>query len=470
MEIVQTMWNVMKLMRGLWVAAGLGIATALYAQPDSLWSRAFGTGGVECAFAMTERAAGGTVLAGWQLPDAGTNYDFWLVCLDANGQSLWTRTYGSATMNDYCYAITPTTGGGYAIAGYTEAGASGPTDAWLIVLDGAGNEQWNRRYGGTGYDWCIALDQTTDNGFILAGWTDPSETGMGNGWMARTNAVGDTLWTRSLGGNGEDRFYAVRQTADGGYLAAGRTSSSGAGSFDAWLVKLNANGLTQWTRTYGGTGADYCFAMDETGDGGFVCAGSTASFGAGGDDMWLLRVNSNGDTLWTRTFGGTQAERAWSVDEEPDGSITLAGQTASSGSGGDDFWIVHTDDAGNEIWNRTLGGAGSDICYEALRTASGDYRLAGQTASFGAGYDDMWLAELHPLTAPQNVTIFVSGSDVRLRWRGDESLLYQVYSDTLADGSFQTQVGVTPDTSLVISNGAVFAARQFYRVVGVSLP
>jgi len=470
MGIIQTMRNVMIRLRWMGFFLMLAGAAALYAQPDSLWSRSYGTGGVESAFAMVETADGGTALAGWQLPFAGTNYDFWLVRTAANGDSLWSRTYGSATQNDYCYALARTSDGGFALSGYTEAQALGPTDAWLIKTDVNGNEAWNHRYGGTGFDWCIALQQISDNGYILAGWTNPSETGIGNGWIARTNVSGDTLWTRSLGGTGEDRFYGVRQTTDGGFIAAGRTSSSGAGGFDVWLVRLDANGQTQWNRTYGGAGSDICYAMDVTSDGGFICAGSSASYGAGGDDIWLLRVNASGDSLWSRTFGGALADRAWSVDEEPDGSITLGGQTASSGSGGDDFWIIHTDNAGSLIWSRTLGGIGADICYEAVRTSDGNYRLAGQTGSYGAGYDDMWLVELQPLTAPQSLTIYVSGNDVRLRWRNDESLLYQVFSDTLAEGSFVTQVGVTSDTSLVIANGALAFSKRFYRVVGVSLP
>jgi len=113
------------------------------------------------------------------------------------------------------------------------------------------------------------------------------------------------------------------------------------------------------------------------------------SFGAGGEDAWLVRGNANGDTLWTRTFDGVLLDRAWSVEQMSDGGSILAGQTASSGSGGNDFWIVRVNSSGSPLWSRTVGGANSDICYSIMQTGDGGYALAGQTASFGAGADDM---------------------------------------------------------------------------------
>jgi hypothetical protein len=159
--------------------------------------------------------------------------------------------------------------------------------------------------------------------------------------------TGQQVWNRTYGGTKDDEAYSLVQTGDGGYALAGQTNSSGAGGYDAWLVKTDANGNMLWNKTYGGTGWDGATSLVQTGDGGYALAGQTNSFGAGSNDFWLVKTDANGNMLWNKTYGGTGDDGAYSLVQTGDGGYALAGYTKSSGAGGYDAWLVKTDASGN---------------------------------------------------------------------------------------------------------------------------
>lgn len=161
-------------------------------------------------------------------------------------------------------------------------------------------------------------------------------------WLIKTDASGNHLWNKKYGGASTDRAYEFVQTADGGYVLAGYTSSFGAGGGDFWLIKTDASGNPQWNKTYGGEYDDSPFTLVQTADGGYALAGLTYSFGAGGSDIWLVKTDANGDAQWNQTYGGTGEDYAGSVVQMSDGCYALAGSTGSFGAGGDDFWLVKT--------------------------------------------------------------------------------------------------------------------------------
>jgi hypothetical protein len=185
----------------------------------------------------------------------------------------------------------------------------------------------------------------------------------------------ETQAYKTYGGPGMDWVLSLIQTTDGGYAFAGITDSSGAGGEDMWLVKTDGNGVAQWNRTYGGVGMDRAFSLLQTTDGGFALAGSTNSFGAGGDDMWLVKTDGNGVTQWNRTYGGIRADGAWVLLQTVDEGFALAGSTNSSGAGRDAIWLVKTDGNGVTQWNRTYRGSGRSGV-SALQTMDGDFVLA----------------------------------------------------------------------------------------------
>jgi hypothetical protein len=301
------------------------------------------------------------------------------ICLAsiAFGQTTWERTYGGQN-NEVGTSVQQTADGGYVVAGYTESFGAGKHDVYLVKTDALGDTLWTRAYGGLEDDFGLCpVRQTADSGYIIAAWTKSYGAGSSDFYLIKTDAHGDTLWTRTYGGPLSDYGFSVEQTTDGGYIIAGYTASYGTGSWDVYLVKTNAQGDTLWTKTYGGPGDDKGYSVQQTADGGYVIAGLTWSFGAGVSDVWLIKTNASGDTLWTRTYGGALADESYSVQQTADGGYVVGGFTASNGTGHPDFYLVKTDTVGDTLWTRTYGGTSSDAGHAVQQTTDGGYIIAG---------------------------------------------------------------------------------------------
>jgi parallel beta-helix repeat protein len=251
--------------------------------------------------------------------------------------------------------------------------------------------EWNRTYGGIGSDFALALVQTTDGGYTLAGNTASFGAGGIDVWLVRTDVFGNMLWNRTYGGAGEDRPLALVRTVDGGYALAGRTASFGAGSGDFWLVKTDASGNHLWNRTYGGAGEDRAYGLVQTVDGGYALTGVTCSFGAVNGDAWLVKTDAFGNHLWNKTYGGVSEDVAYALVERVDGGYALLGPTYSYGAGSSDVWLLETDAHGNAKWNQTYGGTSQEYACSLVQLSDGGYAAAGGTKSLGAGSDDFWL-------------------------------------------------------------------------------
>jgi len=314
----------------------------------------------------------------------------WLVKTDASGDSLWSKTYGGSAFEGV-NSVIQTNDGGYLLAGGTDSFGAGDIDMWLVKTNSLGDSLWSRTYGGYGDDLASSVIQTGDGGYLLAGGTVSFGTGDGDMWLVKTNASGDSLWSKTYGGSESEGANSVIQTNDGGYLLAGGTGSFGTGYSDMWVVKTNALGDSLWSKTYGGIYNDGANCLIQTSDGGYLIAGWTLSFGAGGENLWLVKTNAWGDSLWSRTYGGYDYDAANSVISTSDGGYLLAGGTNSFGSGFRDIWLVKTNAAGDSLWSKTYGGVGYDRAFSVVQTSDGAYLLAGWTDSFSAGEYDMWL-------------------------------------------------------------------------------
>jgi hypothetical protein len=365
---------------------------ALAQPPDSLWARTFGGALAEEANSFVQTADGGYVLAGYTYSFGAGNEDVWLVKTNANGDSVWSRTYGGPGFEG-ADAIQQTSDGGFILAGFSNSFGMGDYNLWLVKTDANGNSSWNRNFGGPGWDEANCILQTGDSGYLLGGLTNSYGAGDFDFWLLKTNANGDSQWSRTFGGPQLDDIFSMQPTADGGYILAGRTLSYGGGNYDAYLVKTNSNGDSLWTRHYGGTGFEAAMAVQQTADGGYIFAGITSSFGAGYEDLWLLKTNANGDSAWSKTFGGISWDRAYSIQKTADGGFILAGRTESFGAGQGDFYLLKTNANGDSLWSRAFGGPAFDGAYFVRQTTDSAFVLAGFTESFGTGGRDFWLVK-----------------------------------------------------------------------------
>jgi len=301
----------------------------------------------------------------------------------------WSKTFGGSGW-DVANSVQQTSDGGYIIAGYTGSYGAGSDDAWLIKTDSSGKEEWSKTFGGSDYDEANSVQQTSDGGYIIAGRTNSYGAGYRDAWLIKTDSSGKEEWSKTFGGSGWDVANSVQQTSDGGYIIAGRTNSYGAGDYDAWLIKTDSSGKEKWSKTFGGSDYDEANSVQQTSDGGYIIAGRTNSYGAGPGDAWLIKTDSLGKEEWSKTFGGSGHDRANSVQQTSDGGYIIAGRTNSYGAGPGDAWLIKTDSEGNEEWSKTFGGSRYDGANSVQQTLDGGYIIAGYTESYGAS-SDAWL-------------------------------------------------------------------------------
>jgi len=360
----------------------ISLLTFLFVLPafsQQRWERTYGGAGDDEGRSVQQTQDGGYVVAG-STTSFGNGYQVYLIKTNAGGDTFWSRTYGGMG-TEYSYSVQQTQDGGYIVAGYTTSFGNG-IQVYLIKTDASGDTLWTKTYGGTSSDYGYSVQQTQDTGYIVAGYTDS----FGNGiqfYLIKTDASGDTLWTRTYGGTSFDYGHSVQQTQDGGYGVAGFNDSLGNG-WQVYLVKTNASGDTLWTRTYGGTNDDQGYSVQQTQDGGYIATGFTFSFG-NGQQVYLIKTNVSGDTLWTRTYGGTSWDGGYSVQQTSDGGYIVAGVTTSFGNGGQ-VYLIKTNASGDTLWTRTYGGADYDEGYSVRQTSDGGYIITGWTSSFGNGF------------------------------------------------------------------------------------
>lgn len=379
------------------------------ASPDIQWTKTFGGNQEERSYSVQQTLDGGYILTGFTSSYGAGTYDVWLIKTNSWGDIMWTKTFGD-TAWDIGVSAQQTTDGGYVVAGYTYSYGAGFSDVWLIKTNALGDTIWTRTFGGNRWDEGYSVMQTTDGGYIIIGRTNSFGAGNYDAWLIKTDSSGDTIWSKTFGGSADDWCGTGQQTADGGYIMAGLTESYGAGLSDVWLIKTNSLGDTLWTRTAGGSGNDLAYSVQQTVDGGYIIAGWTESYGAGLVDVWLIRTNSLGNTLWTKTFGGTDSDWGYSVRQTYDRGYIIVGPTSSYGNRLEQLWLIKTDSSGNSIWTMTLGGSGNDRGRSVQQTADSCYIMTGWTDSYGAGLFDIWLIKTKEKSEVKSVPKYCSFS------------------------------------------------------------
>ncbi|MCD4774465.1 MAG: T9SS type A sorting domain-containing protein [Candidatus Aegiribacteria sp.] len=381
---------------GIWIIAVLFITGLVYSQsPDTLWTNGYGGWLWDYAYDVKSTDDGGFITAGLSNSYiSGSIYlQMYLVKTNGDGDMLWYKVIGPE-YSDRGYSIQITEDGGFIITGSSEENTGGDgLNVYLVRTDCNGDTLWTKTYGGSLKDEGETVVITEDQGFAIAGYTYSYGAGDKDFYLIRTDSSGDTLWTKTYGGSGDDLAWSVAAVPGGGFIVAGRTASSGAGSWDVWLVRTNADGDMLWNKTFGGGGWDSALEVQCTADSGFIVNGYTMSSGAGQTDYYMLKIDASGNLLWSRTYGGSNYDNGTCIEQLPDGGYLLGGYTKSFGDTNGDFWIIRTDANGDSLWSQIYGGSGTEQLNGMDLTFDGGYVLAGKTTSLGNS-SSVWLIRL----------------------------------------------------------------------------
>jgi len=292
-----------------------------------------------------------------------------------NGQ----KTFGGSGY-DYASSVKQTTDGGYIVAGYTGSFGAGSSDVYILKLNPDGSLAWQKTFGGSDYDVAHSIQQTTDGGYIVAGYTN--SFGYYDAYILKLNSDGSLAWQKTFGGTGYDEAYSIQQTTDGGYIVAGKTYPFRAGDYDIYILKLNSDGSLVWSKTFGGSNNDEAYSIQQTTDGGYIVAGKTYTFGAVWSDAYVLKLDSDGSLEWQKTFGGSGNDWAYSIQQTTDGGYIVAGLTGSFGAVWYDAYVLKLDSDGSLSWQQMFGEDGYDAAYSIQQTTDGGYIVAGVTGLF----------------------------------------------------------------------------------------
>ncbi len=309
------------------------------------------------------------------------------------------RLFGGSG-RDRGVSVHQTRDGGYVVAGGTSSSGAGSQDVYLVRIDPGGEELWSRTYGGTALDNGWSVLETPDGGFIIAGFTGSFGAGGVDVYLIRTDPAGALLWERTFGGSGDEHAWAIQPASDGGYIIAGETDSIGAGDLDAYLIRVDDDGNELWSRTYGGSDVDRVFAVREAPDGGFVVAGITNGFDAVGRDAYVVKTDASGELEWERTFGDRGDDVAHAIDTSGEGFIVM-GYTSSFGAKSYDAYLIRLDASGETEWTEMFGGPMDDRIITGVSTTDGGFALVGYTRSFGEGSWDAYLVKTDDAGTPE---------------------------------------------------------------------
>jgi hypothetical protein len=353
------------------------------------WEKTFALSWNNHGSSVQQTIDGGYIILGYTYIQGSTttnsHYDVYLIKTDVNGIEQWHQTFNDTTNggngSDHAYSVQQTTDGGYIITGRVQHssgwGPSGYSDVFLIKTDVNGIEQWNKNFGVTDHSSGQFVQQTIDGGYIICGqYGNNASTIPYQVYLIKTDVNGIEQWNQTFGGIDYENAWSCQQTIDGGYIICGGTGSN-IGSDDVYLIKTDGYGIEQWNQTFGGTGSEDGFSVQQTTDGGYIITARTVSFGNGGTDVYLIKTDGYGIEQWTKTFGGTGEDYGRSVQQTTDGGYIIAGITNSFGNGNSDVYLIKTDGSGNELWSQTFGGTGNEYAVSVKQTTDGGYIICG---------------------------------------------------------------------------------------------
>ena len=444
---------------------------------DIIWEKSYGGTHADYLFDAQPTADYGFILAGSSLSDKTGNktddnhgdLDFWIWKMKENGELDWQKSFGGSGF-DFLQSIKNTRDGGFILAGTSNSSKSfqkkdnckGLSDFWVIKLNAAGDEQWQRTIGGSGQDELVCAFQTKDGGYILGGSSSSNPNSISDSklnedsfatdiysksekcrgsmdyWIVKLDKEGIIQWQKTYGGQYSDVLRSMEQTSDNGYILAGYSNSPVSGDKteqnkgvgDYWILKINDVGAIQWQKTYGGDGDDQPYVIHQTKDEGYIVGGNSNSTNAltaeggivgNGTDYWILRIDREGTVVWSKTYDFGKVDILTSLVENDNKTYLIGGHARNSrpkSNGGslvskavglvakekdgiNDYIAIKINDEGEEIWNKSVGSGGEDILRKLIETRDGGYLMAGTSNSGSSkdknsniGSNDFWVVKL----------------------------------------------------------------------------
>ena len=357
--------------------------TACSIKPGTTFFKTFGGRSYDEAQALVQLSDGSIVLAGRASPGTSSNTDMVVIKLDKDGNKAWEKKFGGEETEE-ALDIIATSDGNFLVVGHSDSysGSSGIKDVFVVKVDQSGNEIWKKTYGSNvTIDEANAVVEAHDGGYLLVG------NSFVNGSLEITaikiGENGEKQWERYYGGSGSEEGADVIKT-ETGYVIVGNTESKGKGKWDIWLLKVDKEGNEMWDTTFGGGDNETANAVIETKDGGFIIAGSTYSFAFASQDFWVIKTNSEGKELWNKPFGGLAAEEAFGLVATKDGNYVASGfqevwdkEAQAISDKGFDVFLVKFDEKGEKIWERSNGGKNEQRAFDIVETDDGSFMLVG---------------------------------------------------------------------------------------------
>ncbi len=424
----------------------------LVAQPTIQWQKSLGGSNYEFANDIQQTTDGGYIVCGTSTSSDGDvsvnkgNQDCWVVKLDVNGAIEWEKSYGGS-LHETAESIIQTMDGGYIVSGSAMSGdgdvtlVKGLSDSWIIKIDNLGNIEWQKTYGGTAAENARKIIQLNDGKYVFVGGsgsTDGDITGHHGPanffdiWVVKIDTNGALIWEKSYGGTSDEDAFSIEYHPNSSYLIAGYTRSingdvtNNFGGQDYWLLNIDSIGNILWQKNYGGSGDDIAKSAVSTINGGFIVGGVSNSIDGdvtnniGGNDFWIIKIDSIGIMQWEKNYGGSNHDEARSISVLINNNYVVFGETRSSdgdvtnNKGGDDYWLVKIDGLGNLLWEKTMGGSSFDDGNALYKTTDNSFIVAGGNASNDGditgykGAGDFWVVKLNPLV---NINELEYGND-----------------------------------------------------------
>lgn len=345
------------------------------------------------------------------------SFDYWIIKFSSQDTIEWQKTYGGSD-DDRGQEIIQTQDGGYAVIGTSASNDfdvsenNGSQDFWILKLDTQGNITWEKSFGFQGDDMGVSVIQTLDLGYLVTGVLDvTSSNGQGNTnrsvtrhaggdyWAIKLDASGTFQWSRFFGGNFTDTAEGAVELPDGGFIIAGGSDSedtditSNKGTYDFWVIRINASGDLIWEKSFGGMETDEARAITQANDGNIVIAGETrsntldVSGNNGAADFWIIKIDTNGNLIWQKTLGGSGFDVARDISVTQDDGFLITGSSRSTdgdvseNKGQNDAWALKTDSSGNIQWEKSIGGTNIDFAYSIVELNNRSVIVVGDTTS-----------------------------------------------------------------------------------------